>query len=214
MLKERLPLRPSGLAQRPDALLKASALASGLDEKLLHETLRGMLERKNRNLRRRVSGLHDIIDRDREQARVRIEELERSNRILQAHLGNPRASAQMSSRTREQDPELSFRFNDFELMLKEITFSAAFRCVQTWLLKKPAAGRTMRPRKDALLEAERSHQRRRIKTLSRLDEVEAWQAQRRPKNLEGKGVSGRSPNQDRPQRGYKLVPLLESGRSR
>ena len=38
------------------------------------------LERENRNLRRRVSGLNDIIDRER--ARERIEELEHSNRIL------------------------------------------------------------------------------------------------------------------------------------
>ena len=60
-----------------------------------------------------------------------------------------------------------------------MTSSKAFRCVQAWLLEKPAAWAdedasclaaalmaqrpsTKRPREDALLEAERSHQRRRI----------------------------------------------------
>ena len=64
----------------------------------------------------------------------------------------------------------------------EMTSSAAFRCVQAWLLEKPAAWTdedapclaaalmaqrpsTKRPREDALLEAERSHQRRRIELL-------------------------------------------------
>ena len=63
-------------------------------------------------------------------------------------------------------------------MLKEMTSSAAFRCVQAWLLEKPAAWAdedapalmaqrppAKRPREDALLEAERSHQRRRIELL-------------------------------------------------
>ena len=64
--------------------------------------------------------------------------------------------------------------------LKEMTSSAAFRCVQAWLLEKPAAWAddpclaaaqmaqrppNKRPREDALLEAERSHQRRRIEIL-------------------------------------------------
>ena len=67
-------------------------------------------------------------------------------------------------------------------LLKEMTSSKAFRCVQAWLLEKPAAWAdedapclaaalmaqrppNKRPRKDALLEAERSHQRRRIELL-------------------------------------------------
>ena len=69
----------------------------------------------------------------------------------------------------------------FDPMLKEMTSSAAFRCVQAWLLEKAAwadedapcfAAALMaqrppcdmlrkRPREDALLEAERSHQRAR-----------------------------------------------------
>ena len=67
-------------------------------------------------------------------------------------------------------------------LLKEMTSSKAFRCVQAWLLEKPAVWAdedapclaaalmaqrpsTKRPREDALLEAERSHQRRRIELL-------------------------------------------------
>ena len=75
-------------------------------------------------------------------------------------------------------------------MLKEMTSSAAFRCVQAWLLEKPAAWAdddapclaaalmaqrppAKRPREDALLEAERLHQRRRIAGLDEelLDEI-------------------------------------------
>ena len=78
-------------------------------------------------------------------------------------------------------------------MLKEMTSSAAFRCVQAWLLEKPAAWADedapclaaalmaqrpcdmlrKRPREDALLEAERSHQRARIAGLDEelLDEM-------------------------------------------
>ena len=110
-----------------------------------------------------MGGLNDIIGRDREQARVRIEELERS-----AAPNSPPAGG-------------AFRFNDFEppQLLKEMTSSAAFRCVQAWLLEKPAAWAddpclaaaqmaqrpSNKPREDALLEAERSHQRRRIEIL-------------------------------------------------
>ena len=63
-------------------------------------------------------------------------------------------------------------------------FLKAFRCVQAWLLEKPAAWAdkdapclaaalmaqrppTKRPREDALLEAERTHQRRRIELLDK-----------------------------------------------
>ena len=63
-----------------------------------------------------------------------------------------------------------------------MTSSAAFRCAQAWLLEKPAAWEdddapcltaalmaqrppAKRPRENALLEAERSHQRRRIELL-------------------------------------------------
>ena len=46
------------------------------------------------------------------------------------------------SASKKKDPELSFsRFldnADFEPMLKEMTSSAAFRCVQAWLMEKPA----------------------------------------------------------------------------
>ena len=77
-------------------------------------------------------------------------------------------------------------------MLKEMTSSAAFRCVQAWLLEKPAAWADedapclaaalmaqrppcdkKRPCEDTLLEAERSHQRARIAGLDEelLDET-------------------------------------------
>ena len=63
-----------------------------------------------------------------------------------------------------------------------MTSSRAFRCVQAWLQEKPTAWAddpclaaaqmaqrppTKRPREDALLEAERSHQRRRIELLNK-----------------------------------------------
>ena len=59
-----------------------------------------------------------------------------------------------------------------------MTSSKAFRCVQAWLQKKPAAWANdpclaaqrppaKRPCKDALLEAERSRQRRRIELLNK-----------------------------------------------
>ena len=66
--------------------------------------------------------------------------------------------------------------------LLKMTSSKAFRRVQAWLLEKPAAWAddrclaaaqmaqrppTKRPREDALLEAERSHQRRRIELLNK-----------------------------------------------
>ena len=81
---------------------------------------------------------------------------------------------------KKKDPEVSFRFNDFEppQLLKEMTSSEAFRCVQAWLLEKPAvwaeadaaslaaALMAQRPparaREDALLQAERLHHRLRI----------------------------------------------------
>ena len=83
----------------------------------------------------------------------------------------------------KKDPEVSFRFNDFEppQLLKEMTSSEAFRCVQAWLLEKPAvwaeadvaslaaALMAQRPparaREDALLQAERLHHRLRIAGL-------------------------------------------------
>ena len=87
------------------------------------------------------------------------------------------------SASKKKDTELSSRLlDDFEppQLLKEMTSSKAFRCVQAWLLEKPAAWAddpclaaaqmaqrppAKRPREDALLEAERSHQRRRIELL-------------------------------------------------
>ena len=60
---------------RKDALLEA--------EELLDKTLRSKeWERDSRNLRRRVDGLNNLLDKERERARERVEELERSNRIL------------------------------------------------------------------------------------------------------------------------------------
>ena len=53
-------------------------------------------ERKNRHLRRRVDGLNNLIDRERKRAWERVQELERSNRILRlqvAHLGKILAQA-------------------------------------------------------------------------------------------------------------------------
>ena len=99
------------LRKRPceDALLEAErshqrARIAGLDEELLDEIQRGLeRERENRNLRRRVDGLNDIIDRERERARERVEELEQQQNSPPAGGAprrDPRASAQMSSRTR------------------------------------------------------------------------------------------------------------------
>ena len=81
-----------------------------------------------------------------------------------------------------------------------MTSSAAFRCVQAWLLEKPAAWADEdapclaaalmaqrppyeRPRKDALLEAERSHQRHLIAQLDEelLDET-LWREERERDN--------------------------------
>ena len=88
-----------------------------------------------------------------------------------------------------------------------MTFSAAFRCVQAWLLEKPAAWADenapclaaalmaqrppcnmlrKRPREDALLEAERSHQRARIAGLDEelLDEMlRGLERERKNRNL-------------------------------
>ena len=49
--------------------------------------------------------------------------------------------------------------------LLDMTSSKAFRCVQAWLLEKPAAWADDPCLAAALLEAERSHQRRRIELL-------------------------------------------------
>ena len=76
-----------------------------------------------------------------------------------------------------------------------MTSSAAFRCVQAWLLEKPAAWADedapclaaalmaqrppcdkKRPREDALLEAERSHQRHLIAQLD-------WELERENRHL-------------------------------
>ena len=90
LMAQRPPCDMQRKRPREDALLEAERshqrhLIAQLDWELLGETLRRMeLERG------RVGGLNDIIDRDRERARQRIEELERSNRILRlrlAHLG-------------------------------------------------------------------------------------------------------------------------------
>ena len=107
-----------------------------------------------------------------------------------AAAAEPLLGVDYRSLQKKKDPELSFsRFlNDFEppQLLKEMTSSAAFRCVQAWLLEKPAAWadedapclvaalmaqrppcdmQRKRPREDALLEAERSHQRHLIAQL-------------------------------------------------
>ena len=96
LMAQRPPCDMQRKRPREDALLEAERshqrhLIAQLDWELLGETLCRMeLERENRHLRRRVGGLNDIIDRDRERARERIEELEHSNRILRlrlAHLG-------------------------------------------------------------------------------------------------------------------------------
>ena len=77
--------QPSALASRPSmrsSSMKCCALGAGAE---------------NRNLRLRIGGLNDIIDRERERARERVEE----NRILRlrvAQLGEIRASAQMRFR--------------------------------------------------------------------------------------------------------------------
>ena len=89
-----------------------------------------------------------------------------------------------SSRKRTDEREQKKKIPSSRLeppqLLKEMTSSKAFRCVQAWLLEKPAAWAddpclaaaqmaqrppAKRPREDALLEAERSHQRRRIELL-------------------------------------------------
>ena len=85
-----------------------------------------------------------------------------------------------------------------------MTSSAAFRCVQAWLLEKPAAWADedapciaaaldmlrKRPREDALLEAERSHQRARIAGLDEelLDEtLRGIKLERENRNLRRRG---------------------------
>ena len=77
----------------------------------------------------------------------------------------------MRSSRKRTDDEKNIPSSRFELLqlLKEMTSSAAFRCVQAWLLEKPAAWAdapclataqmaqrppAKRPREDALLEAE------------------------------------------------------------
>ena len=173
---------------REDALLEAErshqrARIAGLDEELLDETLRGLeRERENRNLRRRVDGLNNLIDREREQARERVEELERSNRILRLRVRrDPRASAQMSLRTREQKKIPSSRFS--RLLALMIRSAAAARddflggipmragmvygeadvasLAAALMVQRPPA----RPREDALLQAERLYYRLRIEHL-------------------------------------------------
>ena len=58
---------------------RAARAEVSVEELLLDETLRREERDKNSDLRRRVGGLNDIIDRDRKRARERVEELERSN---------------------------------------------------------------------------------------------------------------------------------------
>ena len=102
LMAQRPPCDMQRKRPREDALLEAERshqrhLISQLDWELLGETLcRVEREHENRNLRRRVDGLNNIIDRERERASERIEELERSNRILRqrvAHLGKILARA-------------------------------------------------------------------------------------------------------------------------
>ena len=102
LMAQRPPCDMLRKRPREDALLEAErshqrARIAGLDEELLDEMLRGLeRERENRNLRLRIGGLNDIIDRVRERARERVEELERSNRILRlrvAQLGEILAQA-------------------------------------------------------------------------------------------------------------------------
>ena len=75
LMAQRPPCDMLRKRPREDALLEAErshqrARIAGLDEELLDEMLRcGELERENRHLRRRVGGLNDIIDRDRQGAR-------------------------------------------------------------------------------------------------------------------------------------------------
>ena len=96
LMAQRPPCDMLRKRPRKDVLLEAERshqrrLIARLDEELLDETLRcEERERDNRNLRRRVDGLNNLIDKERERARERVEELERSNRILRqrvAHLG-------------------------------------------------------------------------------------------------------------------------------
>ena len=120
-------LRHAAQAASEDALLKAErshqrARVAGLDEELLDEIQRGLeRERENRHLRRRVDGLHDI-DRERERARERVEEL---NAATEFSACGWRTSARSSRKrtdeledARAKNPELSFsRFLAFSIML-------------------------------------------------------------------------------------------------
>ena len=99
-MAQRPPCDMQRKRPREDALLEAERshqrhLISQLDWELLGETqCRVERERENRHLRRRVDGLNNLIDRERERARERVEE--RSNRILRlrvAHLGEILARA-------------------------------------------------------------------------------------------------------------------------
>ena len=98
LMAQRPPCDMLRKRPREDALLEAErshqrARIAHLDWELLGETLRcGERDFENRNLRLRIGGLNDIIDRERERAREHVEE----NRILRlrvAQLGEILAQA-------------------------------------------------------------------------------------------------------------------------
>ena len=69
--------------------------------------LRGLeRKRENRNLRLRIGGLNDIIDRERERARERVEEFSACGWRSSARSSRKRTD----EREQKKDPELSFFF--------------------------------------------------------------------------------------------------------
>ena len=83
------------MAQRPPYNMQRKRLEAERSHQLGKTLCRVERERKNRHLRRRVDGLNNLIDRERERARERVE-LERSDRILRlrvAQLGEILAQA-------------------------------------------------------------------------------------------------------------------------
>ena len=107
------------LRKRPceDALLEAERshqrrLIAQLDWELLGETLcRVERERENRNLRRRVDGLNNIMDREREQARESwsaATEFSASGWRTLARSSCERTDELEDAQAKKKDPELSF----------------------------------------------------------------------------------------------------------
>ena len=108
LMAQRPPCDTQRKRPREDALLEAERshqrhLIAQLDWELLGETLcRVERERENRNLRRRVDGLNNIIDRERERATL---QLPAENYLLALPLLTARCfSAELPTKARDETP--------------------------------------------------------------------------------------------------------------